>query len=84
MRRFIEEFPSLKGKGTDDIKVDCMNELIFHYTDVQKNCFDKQKVREAIKKLRFTSEIKKGDKTIISQMLYTEELLKELNLGDEE
>ena len=53
---FEEEFPSLEGKGTDDIKVDCMNELIFHYTDIQKHCLDKQKVREAMEKFKYWYE----------------------------
>ena len=37
---FEEEFPSLEGKGTDEMKIDCMNELIFHYKDIQKYCLD--------------------------------------------
>jgi len=48
--KFEEQFPSLEGKGTDDMKTDCMNELIFHYTEIKEHCLDKQRVIDVLKK----------------------------------
>ena len=50
---FKEQFPSLKGKNTDDIKTDCMTETIFHEEVIEKYCLDKQRVREILNSLNF-------------------------------
>jgi hypothetical protein len=52
---FEEQFPSLKDKGVDSFQNededDCiveMEEFWFPQDEIERNCFDKQKVREAI------------------------------------
>lgn len=47
---FEEEFPSLKGEGTNDMETDCMTELIFHSDIIEEYCLDKQRVKEVISK----------------------------------
>lgn len=55
MKKFEEEFPSLKGKEGSAKKGEIMGEdklledfIFFDSRDIQKHCLDKQKVKEQI------------------------------------
>ena len=43
-----KDFPSLKGKETNDMETDCMTARIYHYADIERFCIDKELVKMAI------------------------------------
>ena len=84
--KFEEQFPSLKdkillNKTTVMLKGEAIEEHDYSKcltSHIQEHCLDKQKVRQAIKKVEMKDD---GDDSRMG-MLYIEELKKELELGD--